>query len=191
MKKLSSIGLIILFSCALTACDNKSTAVTKTANNTAQTKSEVVFDETAQFKKDYEAIIKWNNIETQKIQEQIAIIQKRIVEQQDPTKKLTTEEATTLVTNLKNTIAQSINELDALNIKDPDLQELTNKMKQGNNLAQESFEIAITASSKPAEETPKYQAEFEAKMKELQALNTEVGELNRKVGEKYRSLHSK
>lgn len=191
MKKLSSIGLIILFSCALTACDNKSTAVTKTANNTAQTKSEVVLDETAQFKKDYEAIIKWNNIETQKIQEQIAIIQKRIVEQQDPTKKLTTEEATTLVTNLKNTIAQSINELDALNIKDPDLQELTNKMKQGNNLAQESFEIAITASSKPAEETPKYQAEFEAKMKELQALNTEVGELNRKVGEKYRSLHSK
>lgn len=191
MKKLSSIGLIILFSCALTACDNKSTAVTKTANNTAQTKSEVVLDETAQFKKDYEAIIKWNNIETQKIQEQIAIIQKRIVEQQDPTKKLTTEEATTLVTNLKNTIAQSINELDALNIKDPDLQELTNKMKQGNNLAQESFEIAITASSKPAEETPKYQAEFEAKMKELQALNTEVGELNRKMGEKYRSLHSK
>lgn len=191
MKKLSSIGLIILFSCALTACDNKSTAVTKTANNTAQTKSEVVLDETAQFKKDYEAIIKWNNIETQKIQEQIAIIQKRIVGQQDPTKKLTTEEATTLVTNLKNTIAQSINELDALNIKDPDLQELTNKMKQGNNLAQESFEIAITASSKPAEETPKYQAEFEAKMKELQALNTEVGELNRKVGEKYRSLHSK
>ena len=191
MKKLSSIGLIILFSCALTACDNKSTAVTKTANNTVQTKSEVVLDETAQFKKDYEAIIKWNNIETQKIQEQIAIIQKRIVEQQDPTKKLTTEEATTLVTNLKNTIAQSINELDALNIKDPDLQELTNKMKQGNNLAQESFEIAITASSKPAEETPKYQAEFEAKMKELQALNTEVGELNRKVGEKYRSLHSK
>ncbi|EEX49769.1 Uncharacterised protein [Pasteurella multocida] len=191
MKKLSSIGLIILFSCALTACDNKSTAVTKTANNTAQTKSEVVLDETAQFKKDYEAIIKWNNIETQKIQEQIAIIQKRIVEQQDPTKKLTTEEATTLVTNLKNTIAQSINELDALNIKDPDLQELTNKMKQGNNLAQESFEISITASSKPAEETPKYRAEFEAKMKELQALNTEVGELNRKVGEKYRSLHSK
>lgn len=119
------------------------------------------------------------------------LFKKRIAEQQDPTKKLTTEEATTLVTNLKNTIAQSINELDTLNIKDPDLQELTNKMKQGNSLAQESFEIAITASSKPAEEAPKYQAEFEAKMKELQALNVEVSELNKKVAEKYRSLTSK
>lgn len=76
MKKFSSICLAILFGCALTACDNKNTPETS-VNNTKPAKSEVVLDATAQFKKDYEAIIKWNNIETQKIQQQIAIIQKK------------------------------------------------------------------------------------------------------------------
>ncbi|MGC7590609.1 hypothetical protein ACPWUF_09025 [Bisgaard Taxon 46] len=190
MKKFSSICLAILFGCTLTACDNKNTPETS-VNNTAPAKSEVVLDATAQFKKDYEAIMNWNNVETQKIQERIAIIQNRLVEQQDPAKRLTTEEATGLITNLKNTIAQSINELEALNIQDPDLKALTNKMKQGNSLAQESFEIAITASSKPAKEALTYQSSFEAKMKELQALNVEVSELNKKVAEKYRSLTSK
>ncbi|MGC7560941.1 hypothetical protein [Pasteurella sp. PK-2025] len=188
MKKFTSIYLAIIVGCTFVGCDNKKSAVAATSPDTTPAQAATVLDANAQFKKDYMAILEWNNVQSVKIREQVNIMQKRLAEQKDPAKKMTPEEVITLVNNLKTTVDQAMNELDRLHIQDPEIKVLAMKIVESNHLAQEGFNASLTVATKSYEEGLKYQETFKHKMQALQKLNIELNELNKKAAEKYRSL---
>ena len=181
MKKLSSIGLAIMLGFSLVACDNENTA------DTTETKTEtLIYATNAQFKKDYEAIQKWDKFSKDRFQKHIDIMTKKLIAHKPPAKKITEEEIDELIDNMQQTVEEISDALDNLDIKSPDFEAFLENKKEFYSRTEEMLTTAYKSMTKSPEEVLEYKAKVEKIIQELIEIRKEDEKMDKEIKEKYK-----
>lgn len=183
MKKLTSIALAIMIGCSLVACDNEKTTGTATEN--------IQYTADVQFKKDYEALEKWDKASKVKIEKHFDVITQEYFKHKPSGTRTTEEEAIEFTNKMKKTVEEIFDELEELNIKSPELEDFIEHQKDFYRLAEKTLELTYILLTKSPEEKLEYQSEADEITKESQKFEDEESKLRKKIEEKYKSLMQK
>lgn len=165
MKKLTTFILSVFFAFSLAACGDS---------------------QEAQFRKDYESFAKWQQAADAKINAAVAELQQKAAEaQQNPS----AEQGIDVFGNFQNLIKEQQAQLEGLSLKDPEVKNLAEKIKQVQALSYEAFALTIQHQGKLEQGSEKFNqvmAEMQEKVQKLQALQAEVQQLATALDQKYR-----
>lgn len=165
MKKLTTFLLSTFFAFSLAACGDS---------------------QEAQFRKDYENFAKWQQAADAKINAAVAELQQKAAEaQQNPS----AEQGIDVFGNFQNLIKEQQAQLEGLSLKDPEVKNLAEKIKQVQALSYEAFALTIQHQGKLEQGSEKFNqvmAEMQEKVQKLQALQAEVQQLATALDQKYR-----
>lgn len=165
MKKLTTFLISTFFAFSLAACGDS---------------------QEAQFRKDYENFAKWQQAADAKINEVVAELQQKAAEaQQNPS----VEQGIDVFGNFQNLVKEQQSQLESLAIKDPEVKNLAEKVKQSQTLTVEFFDFMINNAGKAQNDQQKLNelmATMQEKMNTVQALQAEVQQLATALDQKYR-----
>lgn len=165
MKKLTTLLFSTFFAFSLAACGDS---------------------QEAQFRKDYENFAKWQQAADAKINAAVAELQQKAAKvQQNPS----VEQGIDVFGNFQNLIKEQQSQLEGLAIKDPEVKNLAEKVKQAQTLSVDFFDFMINASGTAKNDPQKLNegmATVQEKLKAVQALQAEVQQLATTLDQKYR-----
>ena len=178
MKKLIQFSLATIFAITLAACDNAN----QNSNSQNTAKTETILSAEEQFRKDYEAFTKWQNQAQQIFNTETAKLQQAAAQH---AKTPNLEEGKKAISNFRDIVTEENKKLDALNLKDADVKNVADKMKEIHSTAIDVFNFIIEAANNPKDAGNNMQLAQE-KVQLLQKLEIEVRETSRKLAEQYK-----
>lgn len=176
MKKLIQFSLATMLAITLVACDNAN----QKSNSQNTTKTETPLSAKEQFRQDYEAFTNWQKQTQQKFDIESAKLQQKTAEHsQNPQP----EEIKQVLGEFRNQVMESNQALDALNLKDENINSLAQKIKEVYVLSVDTFDLIIQ--SVDSQNNDEKMLAVQEKLQYIQLLQNEVQEMGLKLEQLY------
>lgn len=175
MKKFIQFGAMAILATTLAACDNANQS-----KPTTETKVEATLTPQEQFRHDYEAFMSWQTQTEQKFNAESANLQQKTAEHSQNPKP---EELKQALNQFRNQVIESNKQLDALNLKDANINQLAQKIKEVYLVSIDSFDLIIQ--SVDAKDENKNMQAVQEKLQYIQKLQTEIQEMEQKLAQQY------